>query len=124
MNNHFPMSLGTMKLRRKNRAHRPSGIGAVLLAVLSSGCVTSPTTNVPAPYPRSDLIRGARWDLSTVTELRSAFGSDLWPLAWAADGELYAAWGDGGGFDGNESSQTGGKASLGFARISGTPVAG
>ncbi|MFL6604102.1 MAG: hypothetical protein ACJ8R9_22620 [Steroidobacteraceae bacterium] len=101
-----------------------SGVGAVLLAVLISGCVTSPTTRLPAPYPRSEIIRNARWDLSTVTELRSAFGSDLWPLAWAADGELYAAWGDGGGFEGNESSQKGGKASLGFARISGTPVAG
>ena len=54
--------------------------------------------------------------------LRKALGSDLWPNTWASDGNLYAAWGDGGGFDGNDDHV--GRASLGFARISGTPVAG
>ncbi len=96
---------------------------AVLLSVLSAGCVTSPP-QVPAPYPRSEVVRGVRWDLTTVPELRSALGSDLWPLAWAADGDLYGAWGDGGGFEGGESEQMAGKASLGFARITGTPRAG
>ena len=126
MNNHSPKPWALLAALQESIP--PTVVGAVLVSVLvtvlASGCVTSPTRQAPAPYPRSKFIRNARWDLSTVSELRSAFGSDLWPLAWAADGELYAAWGDGGGFDGNESSQTGGKASLGFARITGAPQAG
>jgi Concanavalin A-like lectin/glucanases superfamily len=51
-------------------------------------------------------------------------GSDLWPTAWAADGNLYGAWGDGGGFSDSQSNATAARASLGFARITGTPVAG
>lgn len=74
------------------------------------------------PYPRSQLITDVTWDFSTVTTLRKAHGSDIWPLTWAADGNLYGAWGDGGGFDGDSDGI--GRVSLGFARISGTPVAG
>jgi hypothetical protein len=46
-------------------------------------------------------------------------GSDLWPLTWGPDGQLYAAWGDGGGFGG---SDTDGRVSMGFARIEGGPL--
>jgi hypothetical protein len=62
------------------------------------------------------------WDFAAVGAMRKAHGSDLWPLTWAADGNLYAAWGDGGGFDG-DSNETG-RVSLGFARITGTPLPG
>lgn len=75
-----------------------------------------------APYPQSRVIMGMTWDLSTVTSLRKAHGSDLWPMTWAADGNLYGAWGDGGGFNGD--SNTTGRVSLGFAQITGTPVVG
>ena len=74
------------------------------------------------PYPHSRFITAMTWDLSTVSTLRKAHGSDLWPLTWAADGNLYAAWGDGGGFDGD--SNYVGRVSLGIARISGIPVEG
>lgn len=50
--------------------------------------------------------------------LRLAPGSDLWPVTWAADGNLYASWGDGGGFGGTNSV---GRVSLGVARIAGPP---
>jgi hypothetical protein len=76
------------------------------------------------PYPQSQTISGISWNLSTVLSMRKAVGSDLWPMTWAADGSLYAAWGDGGGFNGTETSKTTGRASLGFARITGTPQAG
>jgi len=82
------------------------------------------TAELPAavpPYPHSELITAASWDLSAVRALRKAQGSDLWPLAWAADGNLYGAWGDGGGFEGNDLI---GRVSLGWARITGTPVIG
>jgi hypothetical protein len=72
-----------------------------------------------APYPHSRLISTITWDFSTIASHRKALGSDLWPCAWAVDGDLYCAWGDGGGFDGNDDNI--GRASLGFARITGTP---
>jgi len=84
--------------------------------------ITNITLASNAPYPQSQVITGMTWDLSTVTTLRKAQGSDLWPMTWAADGNLYGAWGDGGGFDGNANNI--GRVSLGFARITGTPVQG
>ena len=98
--------------------------GTVLLATLAAAVLVlpSPGAAATAPYPYSRLITAMSWDLSTVPALRKAHGSDLWPLAWAADGNLYGGWGDGGGFDGD--SNYVGRVSLGFARISGTPVAG
>jgi Concanavalin A-like lectin/glucanases superfamily len=75
-----------------------------------------------APYPPSALVTAMTWDFSSVISMRKAAGSDLWPLAWASDGNLYGAWGDGGGFDGD--SENIGRVSLGFAQITGTPVTG
>lgn len=55
-----------------------------------------PLPNFGQPYPSSDLITGFSLDWSTFRSLAS--GSDNWPVSWAADGTLYSAWGDGGGF--------------------------
>jgi hypothetical protein len=77
--------------------------------------------SVTPPYPQSQLIAGMKWDFSTVLSHRKAIGSDIWPTTWAADGNIYAAWGDGGGFDGTERSKATGRTSLGFARIRGVP---
>lgn len=68
------------------------------------------------PYQPSPLIERVEW--APVSEIiRLAPGSDNWPLTWADDDLLYAAFGDGSGFEPllNE------KLSLGFARISGVP---
>lgn len=73
-----------------------------------------------APYPQSRYITGVAWDFSTVVSQRRAHGSDLWPCTWAADSNLYCAWGDGGGFDGDDDHI--GRVSLGFARIEGSPT--
>ncbi|MGE5177266.1 MAG: hypothetical protein ACM3JJ_12955, partial [Hyphomicrobiales bacterium] len=43
-------------------------------------------------------------------------GSDLWPVAWAADDNLYTPWGDGGGFGGTGSV---GRVTLGVGKVSG-----
>jgi hypothetical protein len=45
-------------------------------------------------------------------------GSDNWPLTWADDGHLYAAYGDGYGFH----PMTPSKLGLGFAQIQGSPT--
>jgi hypothetical protein len=43
-------------------------------------------------------------------------GADLWPLTWADDGNVYASWGDGWGWN-----KQGAKHSIGVTRISGMP---
>ena len=67
------------------------------------------------PYNLSPVIEKVTWDFSSLK--RKARGSDLWPITWASDGNLYTAWGDGGGFGG---TNTIGRVSIGIARIAGT----
>ena len=79
----------------------------------------APEASEPAPYARSRAITAVNWNFSAAGPPR-ALGSDLWPCTWAADDAMYCAWGDGGGFDGNDDHV--GRASLGFARIRGKPA--
>jgi hypothetical protein len=81
----------------------------------------APAAAIEPPYPHSRIAAEVSWDFSTVPSGRKAVGSDIWPMTWAADGNLYAAFGDGGGFEGTEHSKATGRTSLGFARISGSP---
>jgi hypothetical protein len=46
----------------------------------------------------------------------AATGSDNWPVTWADDDHQYSAFGDGGGFGGNNNA---GRVSMGISRISG-----
>ncbi len=69
-----------------------------------------------APYPPSTVIRSIAWHWDTLRT--GAPGSDLWPVTWAADSNLYTSWGDGGGFRGSNDD---GRVSMGSARIAGTP---
>ncbi len=69
-----------------------------------------------APYPASDLIQGIEWAPKD-TICRAAGGSDNWPITWADDDNLYAAYGDGWGFEPKVDQ----KLSLGLARIAGGP---
>ncbi len=68
------------------------------------------------PCPHSPAIAGIEWHWETYTN--GAIGSDLWPVTWGPDDNLYASWGDGGGFGG---SDTDSRVAMGFARIEGTP---
>jgi len=68
------------------------------------------------PYPRSPVLTGITFDRNTLE--RVAEGSDIWACTWAGDGNLYAAWGDGGGFGGTDQK---GRVSLGVARLTGMP---
>ncbi len=90
-------------------------------AVLGSGALlvragTPKPASVRPPYPPSAILQDLVWHWDTYTT--AALGSDLWPVTWGPDDNLYAAWGDGGGFGG---SDTDGRVALGFARIEGTP---
>lgn len=106
-------------MRRHAPARQEGVFRALLLSSLALSGLSSAAT---APYPKSGLITALSWDFTNMAAMRKAHGSDLWPLTWAADGNLYGAWGDGGGFDGDSNEI--GRVSLGFARISGTPARG
>jgi len=67
------------------------------------------------PYTFSPIIEEVTWDFSSLKQ--EAEGSDLWPMTWAFDENLYTAWGDGGGFGGTNAI---GRVSIGIARIEGT----
>ena len=69
-------------------------LAMLLLSVGGTGAWSGPV----APYPPSDLIRNMAWHWETYTN--AAIGSDLWPVTWGPDDNLYTAWGDGGGFGG------------------------
>jgi hypothetical protein len=69
-----------------------------------------------APYCPSPLIRDMAWDWSHAD--RTADGSDLWPVTWGQDGKVYAFFGDGGGFGGDDYR---GRTSFGIAMISRPP---
>ena len=73
---------------------------------------------VPEPYPPSRYITAVSWDFSAIAASRQALGSDLWPCTWARDDNQYCAWGDGGGFDGNDDHI--GRVSVGIARVTAT----
>src|SRR5947209_15471473 len=60
--------------------------GMVLLALAA-------TSARAAPYPASTAITGVTWDQSSYRY--GGIGGDLWPVASAAGGTVYTAWGDG-----------------------------
>jgi hypothetical protein len=83
---------------------------------------SGPVAQSNPPYGPSPLIQSAEWDFKHLVRLANTpgrGGSDLWPVTWGADGNVYTGWGDGGGFSG--ASDTAGRVSLGFARIVGSP---
>jgi len=88
-------------------------VGILLFATFTREGGAAPV----APYPHSTVIRGIDWHWETYTT--AALGSDLWPVTWGPDGNLYTAWGDGGGFGGSDHD---GRVAMGFARIEGTPA--
>lgn len=98
-----------------NPLARAALVPLVLLAIGANGpSRTLAAANPQPPYPPSPVIALVEFDFST--HRRLAPGSDNWPTTWAADGNLYSAWGDGGGFGGTNSK---GRVLLGVARITG-----
>jgi hypothetical protein len=84
------------------------------LCLLMAALQTSHAAEPILPYPRSPVIE--RMELDWTTHRREAPGSDNWPTTWAADGQLYTAWGDGGGFGGTNGK---GRVLLGVGRVEG-----
>lgn len=74
------------------------------------------SVNGDAPYCKSSVIRSVDWNWAS--GLNQPNGSDLWPVTWGADGNVYTFFGDGGGFGGDDLR---GRASFGIAMIAGLP---
>lgn len=106
----------TQTIRGPRRSNVKRTMRGLLAAV--SLCAFAPTFGATPPYPPSPVITSVTWNFSSLHRL--APGSDLWPLAWGDDGNLYTSWGDGGGFGGTNSL---GRVSLGVARITGPATA-
>ena len=114
-----------MRLMAKAQANSTLWFPLALISALMCGCRSGVPSSNPAasagaakaPYPPSTVIRDITWRWET--HRTAAPGSDLWPITWGPDGNLYAAWGDGGGFGGTDSD---GRVSMGFARIEGGPT--
>jgi len=75
-------------MRRHAPARQEGVFRALLLSSLALSGLSSAAT---APYPKSGLITALSWDFTNMAAMRKAHGSDLWPLTWAADGNLYGA---------------------------------
>jgi hypothetical protein len=90
------------------------GLSILFLLVGMVAC----TAAAEPPYPRSEVLTGIEFHQDTLQ--RKAPGSDIWACTCDANGTVYAAWGDGGGFGGTDSE---GRASIGVARITGVPPA-
>lgn len=91
-----------------------NGFLAKVGEAIAAGAASSAAEIVSPPYPPSPAMARVEFDWST--HRREAEGSDNWPVTWAGDGHQYAAWGDGGGFGGDNKK---GRVTLGVARIEG-----
>ena len=83
-------------------------LSLIILAGLAFQC-----SKVKAPYPQSKIVKEVIWHASTYQS--GAEGSDLFPTTTAGDGNIYTAWGDGKGFNGDT------KKSYGISMIEGNP---
>ncbi|MEM7126240.1 MAG: hypothetical protein AAF702_07925 [Chloroflexota bacterium] len=68
-------------------------------------------------FPHSPIVNAIVWDPPEAVR-RIAPGSDNFTMAWADDGDLYTAFGDGWGFEPRRDE----KLSLGFGKITGSPT--
>ena len=80
---------------------RPAATAALLLVLLSLAACTSTSEPTMPPEPDPDAPTStlfASVDIPYHSTVRTDSDGDLWPAAWADDGALYTANGDGRGF--------------------------
>jgi len=105
----LPTIIAAVGLALAEGATRDAAIVVIPLIALAASPASS-------PYPASEAIKTVEWAPLAMV-VRKGCGSDNWPIAWADDGNLYTAYGDGWGFDPKVDT----KLSLGFAKIHGGP---
>src|ERR1700757_3222325 len=92
------MNSSSFPTRRLKQFIARSIIGTIVLGyvVFLGGSHYVTYAQSTPPYPASSVIQDITWDFANL--IRQAQGSDLWPNTWASDNNVYAGWGDGGGF--------------------------
>jgi hypothetical protein len=88
----------------------------IALMLFAMGRSDSWSASLPILLPPSPVIQGIDFDTNHLQ--RAAPGSDLWPITWADNDELYTSWGDGGGFGGTDQD---GRVAVGIGMIKGGP---
>ena len=91
--------------------------------LLLAGCTSIETVRTDCPRPSGDPPYCRSHDLESITfDWAGAYtepnGSDLWPVTWGKDGNVYAFFGDGGGFGGDNHR---GRVSFGVAKMTAPP---
>lgn len=107
--------------RSRSRGHRrPLTLAALAAMMLLTACTSSSEPDVPPPpdphAPPSTFFSTV--DIPYHSTLRTESDGDLWPAAWADDGALYTANGDGRGFSTSQWQD------IVVSRIDGTPEEG
>ncbi|HEY2401799.1 MAG TPA: hypothetical protein VGI23_15715 [Steroidobacteraceae bacterium] len=92
-------------------------------ALLLAGCTSIQTVRTDCPRPSGDPPYCSSHDIESITfDWAAAYtepnGSDLWPVTWGKDGNVYAFFGDGGGFGGDNHR---GRVSFGVAKMTAPP---
>lgn len=90
-------------------------LSILIISIIILSCTTHNSSR--PPYPPSKVIEKISWHEDTF--MSAAPGSDIWPVTWGPDDKIYTAWGDGGGFSGDNKN---GRVSMGFASIEGEPT--
>jgi hypothetical protein len=92
--------------------------GATLTSNTLSLESAAASTNGDPAYCPSSLIKSMTWNWTTAFNQQN--GSDLWSVTWGSNGNVFAFFGDGGGFGGSDQN---GRTSFGIAEIDGlTPL--
>jgi hypothetical protein len=71
------------------------------LACVTGLLIAATALALTEPYEKSDYITAVEFHWSTFKQF--APGSDIWPVTWADDDNMYTAWGDGGALEGTTS---------------------
>ncbi len=107
------MPIGPFPPPRPARWRRAALLG--IAAILPAGTAGA-ALDAPLPYPPSTRVTDMALDWSTYR--RDAAGSDNWTSTRAADGSVFASWGDGGGFGVDASRRA--YVSIGVAELTGS----
>jgi hypothetical protein len=94
-----------------------------LCPLVLTGCASVEPVQTGCPRPSGDPPYCHSRDIESITfDWAGAYtepnGSDLWPVTWGRDGNVYAFFGDGGGFRGDNYR---GRVSFGVAKMTAPP---
>ena len=98
-------------------------LACAVCALALAGCTSIETAQTDCPRPSGDPPYCQSRHIESITfDWTGAYtepnGSDLWPVTWGQDGNVYTFFGDGGGFGGDNRR---GRVSFGVAKMTAPP---